>query len=204
MSRPVASVGPDGAVTIELGKTIMRAGGVGPLAWTAGMMPGEIEQALGFVPGRLAHGFYVLLLQHAVNPAHVRDDANAVAVAGRFGFPPFRPMVETPVGADESQTDNPQSYWQRKTGGLHTRLSGPERWCQIAPVIPHTDALAHAEPDLPRASRQWTLTNAYPFLMAAHIDAHAIARTVDGLHLDIGPGSDREQRRQLWDALASA
>ena len=133
----------------ELGKSVFASGCVTRLVDVVNRSPGDLEDLVGFHRGRLADGFYLLVLTDSLSPGEFEFFGYTYFSGGRFGLPSNDPAQE---GARRGvhatmQIDYGDAGLKRIEDKFARaiRPKGVERYVKIAPMILHDQAMGSAD-----------------------------------------------------------
>lgn len=161
---------------MQIGHTETRAGDVTSLNFVAARPPALIERTLGFAPGRLGRGYWLLLLLDMVGIDDFRLGGFTLLSGGRDGLPAatweadkLRPAIHDRVVA--GYDDQGRKLRQIAAAAIN-RLTGPQRTMKVVPLIGHDPNIGPAS-QYPQGlgAPQWTLIQAKRFLVAGQVDA---------------------------------
>lgn len=133
----------------ELGKTVLASGCVTRLIDVVNRSPGDLEELVGFHRGRLADGFYFLVLADTLSPGDFEFFGYTYFSGGRIGLPSNDPSVEQSRRGVHAtmQIDYGDAGLKR----IETKFAeaikpkGIERYVKIAPVILHDRMMGSAD-----------------------------------------------------------
>ncbi|MDP3195447.1 hypothetical protein [Tabrizicola sp.] len=195
-------------MSISLGQHVTLSGNVTTLQWIKPGYEAETEAALGFHRGRLAQGYWILVLKQLPRPDQFRFDGTTLNSGGRLGLPAAtpaadlqRPKVHDHVLASRGAA----GYADLQARTLRDiKLLGEQR---IAKVLPGTDHNRHMAPSAQYPAGggglQWSiLPPGLPFLAAAEVRANGTV-ALPGRVLDLATG-DYAARATLRHYLTSA
>jgi hypothetical protein len=198
-----------------LGTPAMASGCLTRLIDIVNRAPTELEDLVGFHRGRLANGFYLLLLKQPLAPMDFEFYGYTYMSGGKIGLPSnsARPKVDDLVRStlhNAGPRVAPDVYEQFARA---IRLNGQERYVKIVPVIGHDDAMPMAD-QYPASKKGITQLNlkkdkAKIFLVAAEIHG-SIWALADRTKIDVGarPRYDQpygnDPQKKVIDFLASA
>jgi hypothetical protein len=195
-------------MSISLGQYVLLAGNVTTLQWIKPGYEAETEAALGFHRGRLAQGYWILVLKQLPRPDQFRFDGTTLNSGGRLGLP-----AATSAGDLRRPKVHDQVLGQRGTAGYadlqartlrDVRVQGEQRIAKVLPGTRH-DALMAPSAQYPAGGGglQWSiLPPGLPFLAAAEIRADGTV-ALPGRVLDLATGG-YAARATLRQFLASA
>ena len=185
---------------LSVGELRPFSGNVTTLNWI-GVRPADVvERNLGYGPGRLAAGYWVLLLKQQLKPADFEFDGTTLRSGGRLGLP-------AATGASDAarQRIHDQLMSQRGAAGYADlqqrvlrglRLKGSDRIAKVIPVTPHDSAMSPADQyPMGGGGLQWTIKRDRPcnFLVAMQVDRNGTARCPDFEVSLTGGGIDQLQ-----------
>lgn len=195
-------------MSISLGQYVLLAGNVTTLQWIKPGYEAETEAALGFHRGRLAQGYWILVLKQLPRPDQFRFDGTTLNSGGRLGLP-----AGTAAADLQRPKVHDQVLGQRGAAGyadLQTRIlrdikvQGEQRIAKVLPGTRH-DALMAPSAQYPAGGGglQWSiLPPGVPFLAAAEVRADGTV-AIPGRVLDLASG-DYAARATLRHYLTSA
>jgi hypothetical protein len=76
-----------GRIMLKVGATGSFSGHVTTLNWIGPRPPADIERNLGYGPGRLSSGYWVLLLVQGLTPGDFEFDGTTLRSGGKLGLP---------------------------------------------------------------------------------------------------------------------
>ena len=142
--------------------------------------PPDLEKYIGFGPGRLAAGYWVMLFKGILKADDFEMDGTTLRSGGKDGLP-----LKDPVADEARKRVHDRLLADRGKAGysafrqLHLRLIPPigaQRLIKIRANTPHSDDIA---PDIQYppggGGLQWRLIRRMRFLAALHIDADGMA-----------------------------
>jgi hypothetical protein len=178
---------------IILGHPVILSGNVTTLQWIKPGSEAETEAALGFQRGRLAQGYWILLLKQLPRPEQFLFDGTTLNSGGRLGLP-----AATPAADSLRPKVHDQILGQRGTAGYadlqarvlrDVRVTGEHRIAKVLPATRHNAAMA---PDVQYPAGggglQWSISPpGLPFLAAAEVrDDGSVA--IPGKVIDLRTG----------------
>lgn len=177
-------------MAILLGQPITLTGNVTTLQWIKPGFETETEAALGFHRGRLAQGYWIMLLKQLPMPGQFAFDGTTLNSGGRLGLPAateaadrLRPRVHDQLFARRGAA----GYGDLQSRALAgARIQGEQRIAKILPGTRHDAAMAPAQ-QYPAGGGglQWVITApGLPFLAAAEVRADGTA-AIPGKILDL-------------------
>lgn len=157
-------------------------GDVTTLNWIGARSPGMIEAALGFRAGRLAAGYWVVVLTEKLNEDDFEFAGTTMRSGGRFGLPgstsaadKARPRVHDAIVTERGE-DGYKALQKKVLTSVS--LTGPKRIAKVVPVTRHDPNLA---PDLQYpmggGGLQWKLVKPKEFLVAMEVTPAGEAKT---------------------------
>jgi hypothetical protein len=152
--------------TYNVGGTVCKAGFFTNALYLRGQTSAEIERRIGYHPGRLAQGWYLLFLLQLPTPQQFEyrgySYMSGGIVQGHLANPPDRRTAEQRLADDGF----PLAQGKQGTIDRLFRLDGAQRLAKVTPVRGE-----FGRDDYPAASGipQWTLTVPLPFRVAAHV-----------------------------------
>lgn len=195
-------------MSIILGQHVTLSGNVTTLQWIKPGHEAETEAALGFHRGRLAQGYWILVLKQLPRPDQFRFDGTTLNSGGRLGLPAAtsaadlqRPKVHDQIMGQRGAA----GYADLQTRTLRDiRIQGEQRIVKVLPATRH-DALMAPGHQYPAGwgGLQWSiLPPGLPFLAAAEVRADGTV-AIPGRVLDLATG-DYAARALLRHALMQA
>lgn len=163
--------------TYRLGERVMAKGCVTRLIDVANREPALVEKLVGFHAGRLAAGYWLLVLKERLAVGDFQFFGYTYMSDGRLGPPSNDPMVEAarPRVHDRLHASLGADGVERLTRSViaSVPLTGPDRWVKIVPVTGHDDAMGPADqyPASPLGIKQMKLVKPKSFLVAGKFDA---------------------------------
>jgi hypothetical protein len=189
-----------------LGKTIELAGTITTNNWVGARSAGALEQSLGYGKGRLAAGWWILVLKQRLSPDDFIFGGITLRSGGRYGLTAgdaaadrLRPGVHDTMVREqgEDQVRNMQA-------AMKFSYEGPERLAKVVPFTPHSEDMAPSRQyPMGGGGGQWTLKRPRLFLVAVQVDENAIARTPTFSVL-LGESAPYEDRAKLHRYLLTA
>ena len=169
------------------------SGDVTTLQWIKPGYEAETERALGYHSGKLAQGYYVLLLTRKPQPAEFEFSGTTLRSGGRLGVPAptnaldaLRPRVHTEMQSSYGAA----GYSDMQTNALKTiALKGDQRVCKVLPDLRHNPGMApNDQYPMGGGGLQWTLKKpGLPFLVAVRVNPNGTADT-PGFSVDLVKG----------------
>ncbi len=198
---------------LTLGSTITRAGCMTRLDNVVGRGPADLERAIGYKLGRLAGGFYVLLLKDALKAGDVEFFGYTHFSGGKVGKPSNDPAVDAgraPVQARlaaDVGTAGVAALAERFTTGLADQGAG--RLVKITPMNDEADP-ANKGDEYPVGAGipQWNLRTglAKSFYVAAEVHGSvwslANGARIDVSHVDYRRANDAQPAAQVRTYLS--
>lgn len=180
-------------MSITLGQIVMLSKNVTTLQWIKPGAEADTEAALGFQRGRLAEGYWIMLLKHLPRPDQFRFDGTTLNSGGRLGLP-----ADTPAADRLRPSVHDQIMAQRGAAGYadlqartlrDIRVLGDQRIAKVLPGKPHDDAMAPSlqYPQGGGGLQWWILPPGLPFLAAAEVRADGTV-AIPGRSLDLKTG----------------
>lgn len=180
-------------MSISLGQHLTLSGNVTTLQWIKPGFEAQTEAALGFHRGRLAQGYWILVLKQLPRPDQFRFDGTTLNSGGRLGLP-----AATTAADLQRHKVHDQVMGQRGAAGYadlqarslrDIRVTGEQR---IAKVLPGTRHDVHMAPSAQYPAGggglQWALLPpGLPFLAAAEVRADGTV-AIPGKVLDLASG----------------
>ena len=195
-------------MSIVLGQPTTLSGNVTTLQWIKPGYEGTTEDSLGYHQGRLAQGYWVMLLQRLPTPKEFAFDGTTMRSGGRVGLPlrtttadALRPKVHDQIMAQRGAAGY-QALQQATLGQVS--VTGDQRIAKVLPAIRHSNTMAPADQyPMGGGGLQWViLPPGLPFLAAAEVRADGTV-TIPGEVLNLRT-SGYEARVKLRRYLVSA
>ena len=195
-------------MSIFLGQHVTLSGNVSTLQWIKPGYDAETEAALGFHRGRLAQGYWILLLKQLPRPDQFRFDGTTLNSGGRLGLPAAtsaadlqRPKVHDQV-MDQRGAAGYADLQSRTLRDI--RVQGEQRIAKVLPGTRHNALMAPAaQYPAGGGGLQWSiLPPGLPFLAAAEVRADGTV-AIPGRVLDLSSG-DYAARATLRQYLTMA
>lgn len=168
-------------------------GDVTTLQWIKPGYEAETERALGYHSGKLAQGYYVLLLTRKPQPAEFEFSGTTLRSGGKLGLPAatnaidaLRPRIHTEMQSSYGAV----GYTAMQTNALKTiALKGDQRVCKVLPDLRHNPGMApNDQYPMGGGGLQWTLKKpGLPFLVAVRVNSNGTADT-PGFSVDLVKG----------------
>lgn len=198
-------------VVLTVGTIAAFTGNVTTLNWIGARPPGDIEAGLGFAHGRLAQGYYILLLKDRLSAADFIFEGTTMRSGGRAGLPQAthaadaaRPKVHDQIFAERGQS----GYSQLQLAALRsTAYIGAMRIAKVLPVVGHDARMApNAQYPMGGGGLQWRLVQPRNFLVACFVGPDLVANTTGfSVNLAETHGAQLyENRAQLMRYLEAA
>ncbi len=196
---------------LTVGTISAFTGNVTTLNWIGPRPPGDIEAGLGYAHGRLAQGYYILLLKEQLSPADFIFEGTTMRSGGRAGLPQAtvaadaaRAKVHDLILADRGQG----GYSQLQLAALRTTAyTGANRVAKVLPVVGHDAGMApNAQYPMGGGGLQWRLVKPRNFLVACFVGPDLVAQTAGfSVNLAETHGAQLyENRAQLMRYLQTA
>jgi len=173
-----------------VGSLFTTTGDITTLNWI-GVRPREsVERSLGFAPGRLAAGYWLLLLKNSLAAGDFEFGGTTLRSGGKEGLPgktaqeeAARIKVAERIREERGEDGyNHLKAWALRTSGV---IIGPNRLAKVLPVTAHDASLTSAEQyPMGGGGLQWNLKNPRDFLTAMFVDANGLA-TAPGFSLQL-------------------
>ena len=133
-------------MALTVGTSVQLSGNVTTLLWIAARAPRAVEQSLGYGAGRLAQGYWIVLLKEMLAPADFEFDGTTMRSGGREGLPrandaadALRPRVHDRIVQDYGNA----GYRNLQMAALRSvTLQGTGRIAKVIPLTPNNPALA--------------------------------------------------------------
>lgn len=193
---------------LVLGGTDTFTGDVTTLKWIGARPPNVIEASLGYHSGRLADGYWILLLTEKLQPADFEFGGTTLRSGGREGLPDADATREAnrPRIHDRLQTERGAGgYEALQTLVLkNTQYKGPDRIAKVLPLRPH-DATLTQDVQYPPGGGglQWKLVKPKSFLVALKVGPSCIAEA-PGFTASVADGAPYEGRAKVARYLEQA
>lgn len=168
---------------LTVGANASVKGNITTLVWT-GVRPAEsIERAIGYAPGRLSAGYWLLLLKAPLVGADFELAGTTLRSGGKVGLPGSTPAEESSRKTVQKQIEDERGRdgyldlkaWALANGGA---ITGPNR---LAKIIAVTGDDPHVMPNIQYpmggGGLQWNLVAEKEFLVAMRVDASGLAVT---------------------------
>lgn len=180
-------------MTLILGHLAVLSGNVTTLQWIKPGFETDTEAALGFQRGRLAKGYWILLLKQLPRPDQFTFEGTTLNSGGRLGLPAettasdrMRPKVHDQILDQRGHA----GYSDLQTFALRDAALRGER--RLAKVIPGTGHDATLAPSVQYPSGggglQWSISPpGLPFLAAAEVHPDGTV-AIPGKVLDLAAG----------------
>lgn len=186
---------------LALGKTAHRQGDITTNNWVGARSGAALEASLGFGRGRLAEGWWILVLKQKLTPEDFIFSGLTIRSGGREGLPaPTRAEDEARLHVHRAllNTYGPDEVGRMQRKALaRIQYEGPERLVKVVPVTPHSDALApNLQYPMGGGGLQWTLRRPCEFLVAVQVDRDSVARAPD-FSVFIGESAAYDNRHRL-------
>ncbi len=157
-------------------------GDVTTLIWIGARPPRDIEAGLGYGPGRLARGYYILLLKQPLSPADFNFAGTTMRSGGRVGLPEATPRADQARARIHDQVMSERGaggYAELQRAALRQiAYTGPRRIAKVLPVIDHDEAMSpKAQYPMGGGGLQWRLVQPCNFLIACFVGPDLLART---------------------------
>lgn len=193
---------------LVLGQPVMRRGDIAENKWVGPRSARELERSLGYGEGRLANGWWILVLKQKLTPGDFIFGGLTLRSGGRYGLPADDPAADKlrPHVHDVMLKEYGPKHVEAMKAAFLRRASyeGPDRLVKVVPVQPHSDTMAPSEQyPMGGGGGQWTLTRPCRFLAAVYVDSNGIARTPD-FSVFLGESAEYERRAKLEKYLEKA
>ena len=162
----------------------------------------ELEDRVGFRRGRLAKGYYILVLKERLTPEDIQFFGYTYMSGGKHGLPSNDPAVERGrKSAEQALIEQLGQQGLKSLKAMRARehqLSGSERLVKIIPEIRHDELMGPADqyPAAPGGIMQLNLVRPKAFLVAAHVDPDNTF-DIGSARIAILPGVPYENRRKV-------
>ncbi|WP_420100671.1 hypothetical protein [Bosea sp. (in: a-proteobacteria)] len=194
---------------LTVGQTELFSGNVTTLNWIGPRPAAAIERNLGYAPGRLAQGYWVILLKQILTADDFEFDGTTLRSGGRIGVPAQSETEDAKrarIHDEVLREYGPAGYRELQMRALASvKLHGQDRIAKVVPVTLHESGLAPAEQyPMGGGGLQWNIKKPCRFLIAMHVSPTRIA-TLPGLTVSLTDGpKDDENRARVSRFLASA
>jgi hypothetical protein len=168
---------------LELGGSFPISGDISTLNATGARAPALVERSLGFAAGRLAAGYWLLLLKQVPGIDDFIFGGTTLRSGGKLGLPgksdaedEARMTVDAQMRADYG----PAGYLAHKKDAIGRSgfVYGPNRLMKIIPNTPHDSNLSsHDQYPMGGGSLQWKLVVPRPFFVAMRVAPDGLATT---------------------------
>jgi hypothetical protein len=176
-----------------LGQPMLLTGNVTTLQWIKPGHEADTEAALGYQRGRLAQGYWIMLLKELPKPGEFAFSGTTLNSGGRTGLPSdsdaldrLRPKIHDQIMAQRG----PAGYADLQSRALgDARVKGEHRIAKILPGTRHDAAMApNVQYPAGGGGLQWVITPpGLPFLAAAEVRADGTV-AIPGRVLDLASG----------------
>jgi hypothetical protein len=166
-----------------VGETDEFSGDVTTLNLIGPRPPAAIEKSLGFQAGRLAEGYWVVVLCDPLTPGDFQFSGTPMRSGGRLGLPAataaadrLRPRVHDQILGERGTA----GYEALQRQVLRTAMTfGPHRIAKVIPATRHSSTAAPSDqyPMGGSAGLQWTLVRKKKFLIAMQVGPDNTATT---------------------------
>ena len=194
-----------------LGAIEPYGGNVTTLNWIGPRTGPDIEERLGYGPGRLSKGYWILLLKQRLKPADFTFEGTTLNSGGRRGLPGRDPISDAARIRihDVMQAEyGSAGYVAMQVGQLKKiAYSGTMRIAKVLPEARHDGTLAPADQyPMGGGALQWNIVCQVDFLVACFVNKDWVAKTPQFTVDLVEPfGSLRyENRAKLMNYLATA
>jgi hypothetical protein len=180
-------------MSITLGQQVILSGNVTTLQWIKPGHEAETEAGLGFQRGRLAQGYWIVVLKQLPRPDQFTFDGTTLNSGGRLGLPvrieaadKLRPKVHDQILARHGTA----GYADLQARVLRdVRVQGEQRIAKVLPGTRHDAAMAPSvQYPAGGGGLQWSITPpGMPFLAAAEVRADGTV-AIPGKVLDLRGG----------------
>lgn len=167
---------------LVLGEKAHLKGDITNNTWVSARSGPDLERSLGFAPGRLAEGWWILVLRQKLTPAEFIFSGLTLRSGGRAGLPAENwDAEEDRLHVHKSMLDE---YGADKVARMQrealmgVQYQGPERLVKVVAVTQHTKALSPREQyPMGGGGLQWTLRVPCEFFVAVQVGRDGVART---------------------------
>ncbi|SDE31391.1 hypothetical protein [Rhodospira trueperi] len=149
-------------------------GNVTTLQWIKPGAERMTERSLGYHTGRLAKGYWVLLLKQALSPADFQFFGTTLRSGGRAGLP-----AATEAEDQARRSVHESILAERGAGGyaalqMHVLrnigITGPQRIAKVLPTLQHVDTMAPCDQyPMGGGGLQWNIVRNCSFLVAVQV-----------------------------------
>jgi hypothetical protein len=208
---PTADGRGDPSAMLKVGETRTFTGNVTTLNWIGPRPPAEVERNLGYGPGRLGAGYWVLLLVRELTPDDFEFEGTTLRSGGRLGLPGATAAEDAARSRMHDQIlveRGPAGYRALQEQALRSvKTAGPERIAKVLPETGHDPAMAPSlQYPMGGGGLQWTIKKSrpVPFLVAMHVDRNGLA-TTPTFSTSLAPGPNvYEHRARVMKYLEQA
>ncbi|MBN8633305.1 MAG: hypothetical protein J0L76_20920 [Rhodobacterales bacterium] len=195
-------------MALILGQPISLTGNVTTLQWIKPGFEAETEAALGYHRGRLAQGYWIMLLKQLPGPGQFTFDGTTLNSGGRTGLPAatqaadhLRPKVHDQILAQRGAAGYADLQARVLT---NVQVQGEHRIAKVLPGTRHDAAMApNQQYPAGGGGLQWVITApGLPFLAAAEVRADGTV-AIPGRIFDLKTG-DYAVRAALRQYLMQA
>lgn len=178
---------------IILGQPVILSGNVTTLQWIKPGHEAETEAALGFQRGRLAQGYWIMLLKQLPRPDQFSFDGTTLNSGGRLGLPATTPTADAlrPKVHDQLLGQRgPAGYADLQTRALReAKVQGDQRIVKVLPGTRHDAALPPSvQYPAGGGGLQWSISApGLPFLAAAEVRPDGTV-AIPGKLIDLASG----------------
>lgn len=187
------------------------SGNVTTLIWIGPRSAADIEERLGYGAGRLAKGYWIILLKQRLTSGDFEFDGTTLNSGGRLGLPGATRAADDArrrIHANMLTEYGAAGYTKLQENALRSvEYSGTNRIAKVLPVTRHDATMSPAlQYPMGGGGLQWWLKNKVDFLVACFVNDRFVAET-PSFRVDLMEphGSRRyENRARLMNYLATA
>ena len=193
----------------DLGFTVPFAGNVTSLNWIGARSPTELAKSLGFGAGRLAQGYWILLLKQQLTIDDFELGGLTLRSGGRAGLPADTWKADTLRLRERDRLlaeYGPEGYKRLKHQALGAaKTIGNERIAKVSPVTRFNENDGNPKDQFPPGGGglQWEIVRKSRFLVALKVDSDGIA-TAPTFSARLDPTAPYEDRHKIARYLSSA
>jgi len=195
---------------LTLGQQSRFSGDVTTLNWIGPRPAAEVERNLGYAPGRLAMGYWIILLKEPLKPDHFEFGGTTLRSGGRAGLPARTKAADEArirVHKDVLDSHGLRGYRDMQERALRSvPMIGERRIAKVLPVTRHDDNMAPADQyPMGGGGLQWTIKKSHPrlFLVALEVDRDGVARAPT-FSVSLRIGAPYENRVKVKQYLETA
>jgi hypothetical protein len=169
--------------SLSVGGSISITGDISTLNVTGARPPALVERSLGFAAGRLAAGYWLLLLKQVPGIDDFIFGGTTLRSGGKLGLPgksAAEDAARISVDAQMREEYGPADYLAHKKGAIGRSgfVYGPNRLMKIIPETSHDSNLASFDQyPMGGGHLQWKLIVPKPFFVAMRVRPDGMATT---------------------------